>query len=119
MTLLLAEDNKLKIAYGIKGLHILEFLPDEMGDNILSDFLYWFAPETLRAMEFTDGLKSWNTDTVFCARFNLEKCLVRCLDCWLHDLGDFFKVREQNKMVHSRILEEEHPTRTAESGMMY
>ena len=52
MTLLLAEDNKLKIAYGIKGLHILEFLPDEMGDNIL----YWFAPETLRAMEFTDGL---------------------------------------------------------------
>ena len=67
MTLLLAEDNKLKIAYGIKGLHILEFLPDEMGDNILTDFLYWFAPETLRAMEFTDGLIFYIID------FNFDK----------------------------------------------
>ena len=55
---MLTKDLVLKIGF-TRQFRQFEYLPCGITDDILDDNIYWFAPGTLRAMEFTTMSDVW------------------------------------------------------------
>ena len=55
---MLTNKLELRIAF-VRGYRQLEFLPANLTEDLLNENMYWFAPEVLRAMEFTMMTDVW------------------------------------------------------------